>query len=89
MGYYPTENSTEPSFINNHLQLQYLSLVPADTYSGMAHFLSGWSSTFSAAAIQEHWLGNFVLNLVGYGLIILPAALLIRRWKSSTSVKAG
>ena len=44
---------------------------------------------FSTEAVQEHWLGNFVLNLVGYGLIILPSALLIRRWKNSTLVKAG
>lgn len=57
----------------------------------MVSFLSGWASgiTLSTAAVQEHWLGNFILNLIGYGLIILPAALLIRRWKNSTLVKAG
>lgn len=41
------------------------------------------------AAVQEHWLGSFVLNLLGYALILLPAALLIRRWKQSTTIKNG
>ncbi len=41
------------------------------------------------AAVQEHWLGSFVLNLIGYALIIIPAALLIRRWKASTAIKNG
>lgn len=41
------------------------------------------------AILQDHWLGSFVLNLLGYGLIILPAALLIRRWKNDPMVKAG
>ncbi len=41
------------------------------------------------AAVQEHWLGSFVLNLIGYALIIVPAALLIRRWKTSTAIKNG
>jgi len=39
--------------------------------------------------VQEHWLGSFLLNLIGYGLIILPAALLIRRWKRSQLVQKG
>lgn len=38
---------------------------------------------------QQHWLGSFVLNLLGYGLIILPAALLIRRWKKDPAVQSG
>jgi hypothetical protein len=39
--------------------------------------------------LQDHWLGSFLLNLLGYALIILPAALLIRRWKNDPLVKAG
>ena len=39
--------------------------------------------------LQDHWLGSFILNLLGYALIILPAALLIRRWKNDPRVKAG
>lgn len=39
--------------------------------------------------VQEHWLGSFVLNLLGYALIVLPAALLIRRWKQSAEVRSG
>lgn len=38
---------------------------------------------------QEHWLGSFILNLLGYALIILPAALLIRRWKKDPQIKEG
>ena len=38
---------------------------------------------------QEHWLGSFLLNLLGYALIILPAALLIRRWKKDPAVQSG
>lgn len=40
-------------------------------------------------AVQEHWLGSFLLNSLGYALIILPAALLIRRLKDSPSIKSG
>ena len=40
-------------------------------------------------AIQEHWLGSFLLNSLGYALIILPAALLIRRLKDSPSIRSG
>lgn len=39
--------------------------------------------------LQDHWLGSFILNLLGYALIVLPAALLIRRWKNDPMVKAG
>ena len=39
--------------------------------------------------VQEHWLGSFVLNLLGYALIVLPAALLIRRWKQSAEIRSG
>lgn len=39
--------------------------------------------------VQDHWLGSFCLNLLGYALIVLPAALLIRRWKKDPQVKAG
>lgn len=40
-------------------------------------------------ASQEHWLGSFILNLLGYALIIVPAALLIRKWKKDPRVKRG
>lgn len=40
-------------------------------------------------AVQDHWLGSFLLNVLGYTLIILPAAVLIRRWKNSPQVKRG
>lgn len=39
--------------------------------------------------LQDHWLGSFILNLLGYALIIVPSALLIRRWKNDPGVKAG
>ena len=38
---------------------------------------------------QEHWLGSFLLNLLGYALIIVPAGLLIRRWKKDPQIKRG
>ena len=40
-------------------------------------------------ASQEHWLGSFLLNLLGYALIIVPAGLLIRRWKKDPTIKRG
>ena len=40
-------------------------------------------------ASQEHWLGSFLLNLLGYALIIVPAGLLIRRWKKDPRIKRG
>jgi hypothetical protein len=40
-------------------------------------------------ASQEHWLGSFLLNLLGYALIIVPAGLLIRRWKRDPQIKRG
>lgn len=39
--------------------------------------------------LQGHWLGNFCLNLLGYGLIIVPAALLIRRLRKNPAVEKG
>lgn len=48
---------------------------------------SNWRTMLDA--VQEHWLGSFLLNLIGYGLIIFPAALLIRRWKKSELVQKG
>lgn len=41
------------------------------------------------APVQEHWLGSFALNLLGYAIIIGPAAFLIRRWKNDPAVQAG
>ena len=41
------------------------------------------------SALQGHWLGNFCLNLLGYGLIIVPAALLIRRLRKNPLVERG
>lgn len=40
-------------------------------------------------AMQEHWLGSFLFNVLGYLLILLPAALLIRYWKNSPLVQRG
>ena len=39
--------------------------------------------------LQEHWLFNFLLNLAGYGLIVAPAALLIRWLKSWPPLHTG
>ena len=39
--------------------------------------------------VQEHWLGSFVLNLIGYAIIIVPVGLLIRRWKKDPLVQKG
>ena len=39
--------------------------------------------------IQEHWFGSFLLNLIGYALIIAPAAFLINRWKNDPKVQRG
>ena len=50
---------------------------------------AGTSWTDMLDAVQEHWLGSFLLNLLGYAIIILPAALLIRRWKKSPAVQSG
>lgn len=50
---------------------------------------SGLEFAAMLQAIQEHWLGSFVLNLLGYALIVLPAALLIRRWKQSPEIRSG
>lgn len=44
---------------------------------------------FLLEASQEHWLGSFLLNLLGYALIIVPAGLLIRRWKKDPRIKRG
>lgn len=40
-------------------------------------------------AVQDHWLGSFLLNVLGYALIIVPAALLIRRWQNNPQIKKG
>lgn len=50
---------------------------------------SGLDFAAMLQTVQEHWLGSFVLNLLGYALIVLPAALLIRRWKQSAEVRSG
>ena len=39
--------------------------------------------------IQDYWLGSFILNLLGYALIIVPASFLIRKWKQDPEVKRG
>lgn len=56
-------------------------------YENVERLEQGWRVMFEG--VQEHWLGSFLLNLIGYGLIILPAALLIRRWKRSQLVQKG
>lgn len=39
--------------------------------------------------LQEHWLSNFLLNVAGYGVIVIPAALLIRWLKELPVLKTG
>lgn len=39
--------------------------------------------------IQDHWLGSFFLNVLGYAIIIVPAAFLIRRWKADPRILRG
>lgn len=39
--------------------------------------------------IQDHWLGSFLLNVLCYAIIVVPAAFLIRRWKRDPQIKAG
>jgi len=49
-----------------------------------------WMEVFHnvLSVLQGHWLGNFFLNLSGYALmIIVPAALIIRRLKKNPSVE--
>ena len=41
------------------------------------------------SAVQAHWLGNFCLNLLGYAVLIVPAALLIRRLRKNPLVEKG
>ena len=50
--------------------------------------LSAWVASI-LWTVQEHWLGSFVLNLLGYALIILPTAYFIRKWKKDPAVQAG
>ena len=64
--------------VNDGAQLEESSRDPED---------ASLSAMF--AAIQENWLGSFILNLVGYAIIILPAALAIRKLKQSPLVKKG
>jgi len=40
-------------------------------------------------AVQSNWLGNFGLNLLGYAIIIVPAALIIQRLKKDPLVERG
>ena len=39
------------------------------------------------SSIQENWFGNFLLNICAYGVIILPAALIIHYFKNSQSLQ--
>ena len=39
--------------------------------------------------LQDHWLFNFLLNLAGYGVIVVPAALLIRWLRSWPPLHTG
>ncbi len=43
----------------------------------------------SLEMIQEHWLGSFVLNIIGYSVFIVPAAYCVKRWKADVEVQRG
>ena len=57
------------------------------TYSIVRNWMEAFNNVFSA--LQGHWLGNFCLNLLGYALIIVPAALTIRQLKKNALVEKG
>ena len=66
------------------------NIWPPDLRSEDSVGLSRSSQLWSLLeASQEHWLGSFLLNLLGYALIIVPAGLLIRRWKKDPQIKRG
>ena len=47
----------------------------------------GLSDKFQA--FQEFWLGNFILNLLGYAALILPGYLLVRWLQRLPQVERG
>ena len=61
----------------------------ADEDGGLQVIYTSWRDAEMFQAIQNHWLGSFLLNVLGYLLILIPAALLIRHWKNSPLVKRG
>lgn len=40
-------------------------------------------------AFQEFWLGNFILNILGYAVLILPGYLLVRWLQRLPQVERG
>ena len=61
----------------------------ADEDSALQVIYTSWMNAEMLQAVQNHWLGSFLLNILGYLLILVPAALLIRRWKKSPLVQRG
>ena len=47
----------------------------------------GFSDSFQA--FQEFWLGNFILNILGYAVLILPGYLLVRWLQRLPQVERG
>lgn len=47
----------------------------------------GLSDNFQA--FQEFWLGNFILNILGYAVLILPGYLLVRWLQRLPQVERG
>ena len=39
--------------------------------------------------VQNNWLGSFVLNVLGYAIVVVPAGLLIKYLKESPQVQQG
>lgn len=67
-----------------------IKIMEGNFDDGNLEELGIWARLVAVSGIvQEHWLGSFLLNLLGYALIIIPAAYLIRRWKNDPDVKAG
>lgn len=40
-------------------------------------------------AVQNNWFGSFLLNVVGYAIIVVPTGLLIKYLKESQEVRKG
>lgn len=47
----------------------------------------GLSDSFQA--FQEFWLGNFILNVLGYAVLIIPGYLLVRWLQRLPQVERG
>ena len=38
---------------------------------------------------EDNWIINFILNILGYGAVVVPASLVVRFLKNSDSIKNG